>query len=69
MANTDPAFSEAKRLHLEKYGDAIVTNTYLKIAVALLALIGLGLVALNVKTIDTNFSHSHAIRRAVSCIA
>jgi type IV secretory pathway TrbF-like protein len=53
MENTDTAFSEAKQLYLEKYGDAIVTNTYLKIAVALLALIGLGLVLLNVKTIDT----------------
>jgi type IV secretory pathway component VirB8 len=53
MTNTDPAFSEAKQLYLEKYGDSIVTNTYLKIAVALLAFVGLGLVLLNVKTIDT----------------
>lgn len=53
MSNTDPAFNEAKQLYLEKYGDAIVTNTYLKIAVALLALIGVGLVVLNVKTINT----------------
>jgi len=53
MANTDSTFNEAKRLYLEKYGDAIVTNTYLKIAVALLALIGLGLVMVNVKTIET----------------
>jgi type IV secretory pathway component VirB8 len=53
MANTDPAFSEAKQLYLEKYGDAIVTNTYLKIAVALLAFIGLGLVFLNFKTVQT----------------
>jgi type IV secretory pathway component VirB8 len=53
MADTDARFSEAKQLYLEKYGDAIVTNTYLKIAVALLAFIGLGLVALNIKTIDT----------------
>jgi type IV secretory pathway component VirB8 len=49
----DSTFNEAKQLYLEKYGDAIVTNTYLKIAVALLALIGLGLVILNVKTINT----------------
>jgi len=53
MANTDSTFNEAKRLYFEKYGDAIVTNTYLKIAVALLTLIGVGLVVLNVKTIDT----------------
>jgi type IV secretory pathway component VirB8 len=53
MANTDPTFNEAKQLYLEKYGNAIVTNTYLKIAVPLLAVIGLGLVVLNVKTINT----------------
>ncbi len=53
MANTDSPFNEAKQLYLEKYGDAIVTNTYLKIAVALLALVGLGLMVLNIKTINT----------------
>ena len=33
----DNEFNEAKQLYLEKYGDAIVTNNYLKIALALLS--------------------------------
>ena len=53
---TDYDFNEAKQLYLEKYGDAIVTNHYLKIAVALLCLAALGLVALNLRTIHT-FQH------------
>jgi len=48
----DPTFSEAKQLYFEKYGDAIVTNTYLKIALALISLIALGLLALNVRTLE-----------------
>ena len=31
---SDKQFNEAKQLYLEKYGDAVVTNNYLKIAVA-----------------------------------
>jgi type IV secretion system protein VirB5 len=50
---SDKEFNEAKQLYLEKYGDAIVTNNYLKIAVALLCLAALGLVVLNVRTIRT----------------
>lgn len=50
---SDREFQEAKQLYLEKYGDAIVTNNYLKIAVALLCLAALGLVILNLKTIQT----------------
>jgi len=53
MNSTDTAFNEAKQLYLETYGDAVVTNTYLKIAVALLCLIALGLVAMNLRTIRT----------------
>ncbi len=53
---SDNDFNEAKQLYLEKYGDAIVTNNYLKIAVALLCLAALGLVALNLRTIHT-FQH------------
>jgi len=49
----DTEFNEAKQLYLEKYGDAIVTNNYLKIAVALLCLAALGLVVLNLRTIRT----------------
>jgi type IV secretory pathway TrbF-like protein len=53
MNNTDATFNEAKRLYLEQYGDAVVTNTYLKIAVALLCLVALGLVLINLKTVRT----------------
>ena len=49
----DEQFNEAKQLYLEKYGDAIVTNNYLKLAVALLCLAALGLVVLNLHTIRT----------------
>jgi type IV secretory pathway TrbF-like protein len=50
---SDKEFNEAKQLYLEKYGDAIVTNNYLKIAVALLCLAALGLIVLNLRTIRT----------------
>jgi type IV secretory pathway TrbF-like protein len=52
----DNDFNEAKQLYLEKYGDAIVTNNYLKLAVAFLCLAALGLVILNLRTIRT-FQH------------
>ena len=48
----DHTFNEAKQLYFEKYGDSIVTNTYLKITVAMLALVALGLVFLNVRTVE-----------------
>lgn len=47
------AVSEAKQLYMEQYGEALVTGSYLKVAVALLALSVAGLVVLNVKTIHT----------------
>ena len=50
---SDKEFNEAKQLYLETYGNAIVTNNYLKIAVALLCLGLLGLVVLNLRTIRT----------------
>jgi len=50
---SDKEFNEAKQLYLEKYGDAVVTNNYLKVAVALLCLAALGLVVLNLRTIRT----------------
>ena len=34
--NNDASFYDAKRLYLESYGDPMVTNTYLKIALVLL---------------------------------
>src|SRR5579884_1633666 len=46
-------FSETRQLYLEKYGDAVVTSNYLRIAVALLCLAVLGLVILNLRTIRT----------------
>jgi type IV secretory pathway TrbF-like protein len=46
----DPTFSAAKQLYAEQFGDAIVTNTYLKITVLVLSLIAAGLIYANVKT-------------------
>jgi type IV secretion system protein VirB5 len=43
----------AKRQFVELYGSALVMNTYLKIAVVILALVALGLVALNFRTVAT----------------
>jgi type IV secretion system protein VirB5 len=49
----DSSFENAKRLYLEQYGDPMVTNTYLKIALALVSLVAAGLVFLNIETIRT----------------
>src|SRR5437764_8777969 len=49
----DRSFEDAKRLYLEQYGDPMVTNTYLKIALTLACLIAAGLVVLDWKTIRT----------------
>lgn len=49
-AQNDPAFNAAKRLYAEQFGDAIVTNTYLKITVLALSLISAGLIYANLKT-------------------
>ncbi len=49
----DPTFNEAKQLYLEQYASAIVTGGYLKIAVAVLSLVVLGLVLVNVKIART----------------
>ena len=43
-------FNEAKQLFFAQFGNALVTNTYLKIALALVSLIALGLLVLNFKT-------------------
>jgi len=51
MSNT--TVNEAKQLYLEQFGEAIVTNSYLKIAVAVLSLVILGLVILDVRTLNT----------------
>jgi len=51
--NEDASFQDAKRLYLEQYGDPMVTNTYLKIAVTLVSLLAVGLLILDLKTIRT----------------
>jgi type IV secretory pathway TrbF-like protein len=50
---SDKEFNEAKQLYLEKYGDAIVTNNYLKVALALLSIVAAGLVLMDLHTIHT----------------
>jgi len=49
----DASFENAKRLYLESYGDPMVTNTYLKIALALLALVCVALALIDLRTIRT----------------
>jgi len=49
----DRTFHDAKRLYLEQYGDPMVTNTYLKIALSLVSLIAVGLLVLDLRTIKT----------------
>src|SRR5205807_7075041 len=51
--NDDRSFHDAKRLYLEQYGDPMVTNTYLKIALVLLALVALALGLIDLRTIRT----------------
>jgi len=51
--NNDASFENAKRLYLEQYGDPMVTNTYLKIALVLLSLVAIGLALVDLKTIRT----------------
>ena len=46
----DSEFNAAKQLYAEQFGDAIVTNTYLKVTVLVLSLISAGLIYANVKT-------------------
>ena len=54
VADISPkSLESAKRQFVELYGSALVMNTYLKIAVVLLALVALGLVALNFRTVAT----------------
>src|ERR1700688_251382 len=49
----DNSFNDAKQLYLEQYASAIVTAGYLKIAVAVLSLVVLGLVLTNLKIVRT----------------
>ncbi|HEV2313714.1 MAG TPA: VirB8/TrbF family protein [Candidatus Acidoferrales bacterium] len=52
MSN-DASFHDAKRLYLEQYGDPMVMNTYLKIALLLLALVAIALGLIDLRTIRT----------------
>jgi type IV secretory pathway TrbF-like protein len=47
----DRTFNTAKQLYAEQFGDSIVTNTYLKIALLAMALVSAGLIYTNLKTV------------------
>jgi type IV secretion system protein VirB5 len=49
----DSTFNEAKQLYLEQYASAIVTGSYLKVAVTLLSLVVFGLVLMDLKIVKT----------------
>src|SRR5580658_819450 len=49
-AKPDRTFNAAKQLYAEQFGDSIVTNTYLKIALLAMALVSAGLIYTNLKT-------------------
>jgi type IV secretory pathway TrbF-like protein len=50
-AEKDATFNAAKQLYAEQFGDAIVTNTYLKIALLAMSLVSAGLIYANVRTL------------------
>src|SRR6266481_5634991 len=50
-AKQDSTFNAAKQLYAEQFGDAIVTNTYLKIALLAMALVSAGLIYTNIRTV------------------
>jgi type IV secretory pathway TrbF-like protein len=49
----DASFYDAKRLYLESCGDPMVTNTYLKITLALLSILCVALALIDLRTIRT----------------
>jgi type IV secretion system protein VirB5 len=51
--SSERSFDDAKRLYLEQYGDPMVTNTYLKIALVLISLVAVGLGMIDLRTIRT----------------
>ena len=53
VMDRDARFHDAKRLYLEQYGDPMVTNTYLKIALALLSIVCVALALIDLRTIRT----------------
>ena len=53
VADLNPkSLESAKRQFVELYGSALVTNTYLRIALALVSLVAVGLVAVNFYTVS-----------------
>ena len=48
----DRTFQDAKRLYLEQYGEPMVTNTYLKIALTLVSVIAVGRVPIPVSRFE-----------------
>jgi type IV secretory pathway TrbF-like protein len=62
----EKTFNDAKQLYMEQYGDAIVTNNYLKVALLALSLIAAGLIFLNFKTERTLESFKPLIIRVDS---
>jgi type IV secretory pathway TrbF-like protein len=52
-AASERSFHDAKRLYLEQYGDPVVTNTYLKIALVLVSLVAVGVALVALKTVRT----------------
>jgi len=46
-------FNAAKQLYLEQFGSAIVTNSYLRVALLCLSLVSVGLMVVTVKTYQT----------------
>jgi type IV secretion system protein VirB5 len=53
LMDQDASFHDAKRLYLESCGDPMVTNTYLKIALALLSIVCVALALIDLRTIRT----------------
>src|SRR5580704_16054569 len=49
----DASFHDAKRLYLEQYGDPMVTNTYLKIALVLVSFVAIAVAVVDFRTIRT----------------
>src|ERR1700722_11345013 len=49
----DRSFHDAKRPYLEQYGDPMVTNTYLKIALVLVSLVAIAVAVVDFRTIRT----------------
>ncbi len=45
-------FNEAKQMYMEQYGSALVTNTYLKIALLSVSIVAVGLIILNFRTYE-----------------